>query len=413
VLAQYALTEVYSAEVVDAHLDQRIHIAEVGAPFEWLAASAPMPAAGDASEWVEGGVSLAYRLSEVVTREVTLTGVTGGTWTAEAGSALNAARRLLAHPALPRGSTLGVALACRLPDETGLAEALVREHWARFRAGFLDGLPRLVLHIAAETAGTDSGRKALLPALAAAAETGRIHVVVEREEEASLVTPWYRVPAADAAGGGTLGVAGAVAVNIAAIAGPEERDETALIEGLDAALTLALKGLRQKRSFMESLRADPAGPLYRIAAGARPLIDGSRGLDLVHLIGLETFEDARLAGRLGSYAAVRVAEEGRPMRLRPLLAPERDGEAARRFDPDAEPVIGEAYSVGGELAVEALHDPLAGSLTLRFPRDAAPAPEALYAALVEIIEDPRIHVVRLAPWPDRSVHASPKVAADL
>ena len=164
---------------------------------------------------------------------------------------------------------------------------------------------------------------------------------------------------------------------------------------------------------MESLHADPAGPLYRIAAGARPLIDGSRGLDLVHLVGLETFEDARLAGRLRSYGAVRVAEEGRPMRLRPLLAPERDGEGARRFDPDGEPVIGEAYLVGGELSVEALHDPVAGTLTLRFPRDAAPTPEALYGAFVEIIEDVRIHIVRLAPWPDRSVHASRKVAADL
>ena len=48
VLAQYALSEVYSSEVVDAHLDKRMHITDAGAPFEWLAAAAPMPT-GNAS----------------------------------------------------------------------------------------------------------------------------------------------------------------------------------------------------------------------------------------------------------------------------------------------------------------------------------------------------------------------------
>ena len=275
---------------------------------------------------------------------------------------------------------------------------------------FLFQVDRQVIHVPAGITGTDEGRKALLPVLAAAAETGRIHVVLERDGDASLVTPWYRVPTAEVPEEGALAVAGAIAVNAAAI---RAEDEAGRIEELDAALALALKGLRQKRSFMESLQADPAGPLYRVAAGARPLIHGSRGLDLVHLVGLGRLEDARLAGRVRSYAAVRLAEEGRSMRLRPLLAPERDQEAVRRFWPESQPFCGDTYPVGGESALEAVHEPLAGRLTLRFPRDEAPPPEALYRTLVEVSNDPRVSVIQLAPWPDRSVHASRKVAADL
>ena len=101
------------------------------------------------------------------------------------------------------------------------------------------------------------------------------------------------------------------------------------------------------------------------------------------------------------------------MRLRALLSPEPAGEAARRFLDGGEPADREPYARLDQPGVQATHDPDGGRLTLRFPREAAPAPEALFAALSAVATDARVGVVLLAPWPDRSVHASRKVAADL
>jgi hypothetical protein len=427
VLAQYALSEIYSAEVVEAHLDARIHILDVGSPFEWLAAVAPVPPASDADAWVEGAASLAGRLAAVVTREVMLTGLVPDrcVWCRDTGpgSAIRAARRLLGHSvlhALDRGSgrfRLALALPA-LPTDEGaflLAEGLVREHWARFRAGALDGLPLIVAHAPAERVDTDEGRRGLLPLLAAAAETGRVRIVLDREEPAPLVTPWYRLPAPEPTPA-ALPVAGAVAVNLAKLGG--EAEET-LREALDAAIVLAIKALKQKRSFMGALQADPSGPLYRVAAGARPLLAGGRGFDLVHLVGvhaaarrLEADEApaARLAARLRSYAAVRLAEEGRRVRLQVCAAPDRDREAARRFFvaggamPDHDPFpLPKAVDFVG---VEPHLDPVVGGLTLRFARDAAPAPEALFDALCLLARDPKVGSLRLLPWPDRSVRST-------
>ncbi|MGH7161882.1 MAG: ATP cone domain-containing protein, partial [Planctomycetota bacterium] len=57
-LAQYAMSEVYSAEVVEAHLDARIHVVDAGCPFEWVAAAAEAEPAEDADAWVEGAAHL-------------------------------------------------------------------------------------------------------------------------------------------------------------------------------------------------------------------------------------------------------------------------------------------------------------------------------------------------------------------
>ena len=194
---------------------------------------------------------------------------------------------------------------------------------------------------------------------------------------------------------------------------------------LDGALALALKALRQKRSYMEALMADPSGPLYRVAAGARPLVDGARGLDLVHLVGVreaaksvatEPVAIARLAGRLRSYAAVRLAEEGRQMRLKVQLAATPDGEAAERFfgaEPHEER---EAYALPPEVAfpeVEPFLEAAGGCLSLRFARESAPAPEALFDTVGLLTGDPRIRSIRLVPWPDRSVRVAAQSTADL
>ncbi|MHC4342607.1 MAG: ATP cone domain-containing protein [Planctomycetota bacterium] len=437
VLAQYALSEVYSSEVVDAHLDARLHVADAGCPFEWLAAVARVPArASDADTWVEAAALLAGRLSDLVTRELALTGLaaSGRSWT----GALGAARRLLAHSALrtldPRGGRFRLVLALPLLDEDEasreLAEALVREHWARFRAGALEGLPELILHLAAGKVGEPEARRALLPALAASAETGRIRVVFDRDRPAPLVTPSYRIAAGEPPGPAALPVGGAVALNIAALA--LERPgagEPALLEALDASIDLGLKALRQKRTFLAGLQGDPSSPLYRVASGPRRIVAGEAGVDLVHLVGLQEAarrlakdpaDATRLAGRLRSYGAVRVAGEGRKARLKACVASERDGEAARRFlavdhrrfeglvesDGYVDQV---AYSLPPEsdlAKVGALHDPLSEVLELRFARDQAPAPEALYDALRRLARDPRVGVVRLTPWPDRSVRAA-------
>jgi hypothetical protein len=170
---------------------------------------------------------------------------------------------------------------------------------------------------------------------------------------------------------------------------------------------------------MGALQADPSGPLYRVAAGARPLLSGGRGYDLVHLVGLhaavgrleaDAAPAARLAGRLRSYASVRLAEEGRRVRLNVCAAPDRDREAARRFfgsgevtpDHDSFP-LPRAIAFEG---VETRFDPVIECLTLRFARDAAPAPEELFDALCLLARDPKVGSLRLLPWPDRSVRSA-------
>jgi len=414
VLAQYALSEVYSSEVVDAHLEARIHINDVGCPFEWVAAIATAPEA-DPDTWVDATAQLAGRLGGLVTRELTLVGLARH----RSPNALGEARRLLTHSALsaidPRGGRFRLALSVPAmaedEDTAHWSEALVREHWARFRAGEVEGLPEMVLHVAASRVAGDDGRRALLPVLAAAAETGRVRVVLERDGPGAIVTPWFRVPLADVHGPAAFGVAGSVAIDASPLG--DNTDE------LDRAIALALKALRQKRNFMAALQADPGGPLYRVAAGARPLVAGDGGADLVHLVGLGTSADPAGVGRLRSYACVRVAEEGRKMRLRALLSPERYGGAARRFAAarGTEPVADlETYRLPADARfpqAEALFDGQSETLELRFPREQAPAPEALHLTLCQLARDPRVGVVRLAPWPDRSVRASSGAPADL
>jgi hypothetical protein len=421
VLGQYALSEIYSAEVVDAHLEGRLFILDAASPFEWVGAAAPLPERDDADAWVEAVPARVGPLAPVVTRDLTLTGVVPQRcpWAAAPGVASAAARRLLAHSALraldPRGGRFRLALAFHaLPGDEGalqLGESLVREHWARFRAGSLEGLPELVVHASEDGVAAPSSRRTLLPLVAAAAETGRLLLVLERGEPA-LVTPWYRLTAPDPAEGVALPVAGAVAVNVAALA---QEGEAEAAEALEPMVALAVKALRQKRSFMNALSADPSGPLYRVSAGARPLVSAA-GIDLVHLVGIraaarrleaDPAATTRLAGRLRSYAAVRVAEEGRAVRLRVLAAPDRDGEAASRFsagspvEPDTEPISLPASATFA--GVESLFEPVTGTLVLRFPREQAPPPEALHEAVRALARDPRIGAIRFVPWPDRSV----------
>jgi hypothetical protein len=373
--------------------------------------------------WVEGIAQRLGPLASLVTRDLTLLGVVPELcpWALAPGAAASAARRLLAHSALkaldPRGGRFRLAFAFpALPEDEGalqLAECLVREHWARFRAGSLEGLPELVAHVPASRLEDPSSRRTLLPLVAAAAETGRLLLVLERGEP-HVVTPWYRLAAPEAmSDSAALPVAGAVALNVGAVSG---EDEASVAGALEPLVALAVKALRQKRSFLNALSADPSGPLYRVASGARPLVAGAKGCDLVHLVGVreaarrlepEPPSAAKLAGRLRSYAAVRVAEEGRSVRLKTLAASDRDGEAFARFyakvsaEPDLEPYplpAGAAFA-----GAEPLLEPLSGTLVLRFPRERALGPEPLHEAIRTLARDPRLLAIRLAPWPDRSV----------
>ncbi len=424
VLGQYALSEIYSAEVVDAHLDARLFILDAASPFEWVGAMAPPAVPEEGEAWVETLAARVGPLASVVTRDLVLSGAVPDRcpWALAPGAAGGAARRLLAHGSLrgldPRGGRFRLALAFpALPADEGallLAESLVREHWARFRAGSLEGLPELVPHAPLASIEDPASRRTLLPLVAAAAETGRLLLVVDRGESA-LVTPWYRLAAPEPPdGNAAVPVAGAVAVNVAALA-PDA--EAGMVEALEPAIALAVKALKQKRSFLNSLSADPSGPLYRVAAGARPLV-GPGGADLVHLVGVrevarrieaEPAGAARLAGRLRSYAAVRVAEEGRSVRLKAIAAPDRDGEAFERFfrgapaEGDLEPFA--LPPAAGFPGAEPLFEPITGTLVLRFPREQAPPPEPLYDALRLLARDPRVGAIRFAPWPDRSVRA--------
>ncbi len=431
VLGQYALLEVYGAEVVDAHLGARLHILDLGSPFEWVGAVGALSGAADEDAWVEGAALACSRLASIVTREVTLAGLlpqAGGPsarrWEGGAGAALASARRLLGHSALRAIDRRAgrFRLAFTLPilpageAAAALAEALVREHWARFRDGHVESLPELMLEIAPARVETEAGRRQLLPALAAGAETGRVRIAFERDELASLSTPWMRIPAAEVTAGAAQPVAGAVAINVKALAGAGS--EAALFEGLDHAIDLAVKALRQKRTFLDALQGDPGAPLYRVAGGAKPLIAGQRGFDLIHLVGAphaaralehEPLGISRLLGRLRAYAGVRAAEEGRRVRLRVLLAPDRDGEASQRLlgaeaalDPREEEPFA-LPSARGLASLEASFESASETLTLRFPREAAPAPEPLFDLLCHLAREPRVRAVRLQPWPDRSV----------
>ncbi len=483
VLTQYALAEVYSAEVVNAHLDARIHVYDAGCPFEWIAAAGRIGTAADPDAWVETAALSAGRLSEVVTREVCLDvcPADGPAWlepvtpssvarAAAAGSlndgapesenrvsesqlrgerALQAARRLLAHPVLrtidPRGGRFRICL--RVPlvanDETRLAESLVREHWALFRDGGMRSLPRLLIQATPEQLADDKNRSAVLLLLAAASETGRIRIAFDRSDGARS-TSAYRLSSAEAAeelrtaGEAAVGFCGFVAVNVLDVAAGFDRlDEPALFEALEHRVGLALKALRQKRSFVAALAADPSGPLYRIAAGARPRIAGGSGLDLLHLSGVRAAaelladgEDAlRLAGRIRSYVSLWAMEEARKMRLKVIPGSDRAGEALRRFldagrirnrriarafPPESElPGDSDRYcsatlQSAGLAAAEGWLDASSATLGLRFPRETAPGPEALYDALEVLARDLRVGAVEFAPWPDRYVRAADK-----
>jgi hypothetical protein len=436
ILAQYALAEIYSAEVGDAHMDGRIHVLDAGCPFEWVAGSVELPSASDPDSWVESAALHLGRLAGMVTREVSISGLTAGaaSWEQQGGRpvALLAARRLIGHAALRmidrRGGRLRTALTLPLlaadPQERALCDAVVREHWASFRAGDVERLPTLLLRVPAGQVGSDEARKALLPALAAAAETGRVEFLLDRDELAPLATPWYRARGLEATPGVAQPVAGAVAVDVAGLAGVP--DEVALLERLESALDLALKALRQKRNFLAELQAEPSMPLYRVAAGARPVVAGQQGVDLVSLCGVRAAarslsrdgeETARIARRLRSYAGVRIAEEGRPMRLRALLAPDRDGDGARRFAerhghsedalvPDLEPAPDATRLMPPEVAC--LTEPIESAVLLQFPREHAPAPETLHDLVVALAADGRTRRLRLQPWPDRAIQRPPQ-----
>ncbi|MFQ5845076.1 MAG: hypothetical protein ACE5JG_08820, partial [Planctomycetota bacterium] len=236
-----------------------------------------------------------------------------------------------------------------------------------------------------------------------------------------------------AAGQAAVGVCGAVALNFPVLAASGTGSgEEALREAFESSLELAIKALRHKRAFVAALSRDPGSPLYRVCAGARPLVAGERGWDLVHLVGVETAvrlggaspaEAVRRARRLASYATVRASEEGARVRLRVRVAPDPRGEAARRFleadrrrsraiddalpGPEHEAYPGHA-AYGRALPPtaapgEALYDPVGQAVQLRFARDDAPATAGLYDALLGCAQDPRVAVFRPAPWPDRRV----------
>ena len=453
-LAQYALAEIYSAEVSDAHMDGRLNMLDVGSPFEWVGAALALPTSPDPDAWVEQTTLHLGRLGSMISRAICVTGVTASAarWEADsrAPSPLLAARRLLGHAALRmldrRGGRLCIVLDFPLlaenAQERALADALVREHWALFRAGEVEALPTLTVHVPTSVGRDGAGRdgvgrdgdsesedeegvrRALMTALAAGAETGRVMLVFDRDELPPLITPWYRVRGLDFTPGVAQPVAGAVAINVAALAvGSGARDEVALLERLDGAIGLALKALRQKRNFLGELQAEPSMPLYRIAAGARPLVAGGAGIDLVHLCGVRAAartlvrdeEDAtRLAGRLRSYAGVRLGEDGRAMRLHVQLAPDRDGESARRFRELQGKTEGpgretESYLAGDALpeGVEAEFDPLRDCVALRYPRELSPSPETLLEFARRLMGDQRVRALRFVPWPDRAIRATP------
>ena len=301
-LTQYALAEIYGDEVTDAHLEGRIMLFDVGQPCAWLAARARPPAVADADAFVESVAGMAGRLRGLVTREIYLEGLNADAcgWCAgdDARLAMTAARRLLAHAVLRSSNAgssrcqlaLGVEMILSADERAArdgaraLGEALIREHWARFRAGQVEGLPELVVRVPVDEVDGEAGRKALMPALAAAAETGRLRFVFDRDGDAATVTPWYRLAAPEPVDAIAAPVAGAVAVNVAALCDRENEEQ--LIAALDDVLVLAVKALNQKRSFLAALQADPSAPLYRVAAGARPIVAGSRGQDLIMLTGV-------------------------------------------------------------------------------------------------------------------------------
>ncbi|MEM8884403.1 MAG: hypothetical protein AAGD14_10055, partial [Planctomycetota bacterium] len=305
--------------------------------------------------------------------------------------------------------------------EAALADAIVREHWARFRSGAIEGLPTLLLRIPAGIVGSDEARRALLPALASAAETGRVEFLIDRDELPPLATPWYRVRGLETTAGIAEPVGGAVALDVARLAEEGgDLDEVTLLERLEGLLETALKALRQKRNFLAELQSEPSMPLYRVAGGARPLMHGGAGVDLIHLCGVRAAarhlagnneETARLVGRLRSYAGVRISEESRSMRMRALLAADRDGEAQRRFAerlggteesvPDVEPAAPVGTLLPEEVA--AVVEPVEDALLLRFPREHAPAPEVLHDLIVALAGDGRTRRLRLHPWPDRTI----------
>jgi len=446
-LTQYAMEEVYSGEVVEAHLDARLHILDPGALSEWAGAAAVAPPSPSADSWIDSTVHLVGRLSEITLRQVHLGGLAERSqeWVGAAGQLppVEAAHRLLRHPGLRsldrRGGRFGVSLEVPGGGAHGgpesLGAALLREQRARFRESGPEHLPQIVVHVAAAELADDVTRAALLPALAAAAETGRVSFVPAGKAGAPLHTPWFSFSSADAAEertepGVAAGVCGAVAVNVGALAGSlTSAREEVLLEGLESGLELAIKALRQKRAFMAAQASGPSSPLYRICSGARPLLAGSRGWDLIHLVGVRCAaelcagsagpeEAARMAGRLRSYAAVWAAEEGARVRLRVRMAPDPAGEASGRFwEADREryssvadgrdgyadrvPHSLPAAGLGG--AAEALLEPASRALELRFPRDEAPPPPALYDALLACARDPHICAFRPVPWPDRRV----------
>ncbi|MEM8885988.1 MAG: ATP cone domain-containing protein, partial [Planctomycetota bacterium] len=131
VLAQYAMAEIYSAEVADAHMDGRIHILDAGCPFEWVGASLELPPVHDPETWVEATALHLGRIGGMVTREVALHGLLDGAGRWEEGdgrpTALLAARRLFGHAGLRmldrRGGRLRVALCLPvLPSDPGEAK---------------------------------------------------------------------------------------------------------------------------------------------------------------------------------------------------------------------------------------------------------------------------------------------------
>jgi hypothetical protein len=97
------------------------------------------------------------------------------------------------------------------------------------------------------------------------------------------------------------------------------------------------------------------------------------------------------------------------VRLRVAVAPERDGEAARRFGLPPQGDLEPASVPEGIMLdqVEARMEPLLGTLEFVYPRDAAPGPEALYDAVRRVAEDPRVSGFRLLPWPDRALRSTP------
>ena len=100
------------------------------------------------------------------------------------------------------------------------------------------------------------------------------------------------------------------------------------------------------------------------------------------------------------------------MRLRVVLAPDRDGDGARRFAerrgqvedaplPDLEPAPECTRSLSSE--VVCLREPVEETVLLLFPREHAPAPETLHELAVALAADGRTRRLCLRPWPDRAI----------